>query len=315
MPLPTINDVQGVETILTNMLVGYKQAEERFVASRVFPPVSVPNDSGTFFVFTKKYWFLDEMKVRTPGQQYARAGFGLSTDTYATLQWALATAIADETEANSQVPMSLESAAVEWLAQKSLLRKEIQFAADFMTTSVWGTDDNNSTTDWDDFSAGDPIADVKTAVRTISNNTGMKPNAMVMGFIVDDAISNHPDIIDRMKYVQVATQANIRAVLASVFGVEQYLVSEASYSNTNEAATFSASAIIDDDCLVTYIAPSPGLFKASGGYSFNWAPGGGMGVVLRNRDDLNDTDLIKTKEQWDQKAVATDLGYFFADVV
>ena len=43
--------------------------------------------------------------------------------------------------------------------------------------------------------------------------------------------------------------------------------------------------------------------------------GGGGGVIINSRDELNDADLIKNKEQWDQKVVATDLGYFFSDVV
>jgi len=315
MPLPTINDVQAVEPILTNLLVGYKQDASRFVASQVFPVISTDKDSGTFYVFTKKYWFRTEMEERTPGQQYARADIGVSTDTYATLQWALGTPIADEIRANSQVPMDLETAAVEWLGQQSLIRKELSCAADFMATGVWGTDDDNSTTDWDDYSAGDPVKDIETAIRTISNNSGMGANTVCMGYVVHSALKNHPDLIDRVKYTSEATQGKMEAAIAALLGVDNYLVAKATYSNTNEASSFSATSIIDDDCLVCYVSPSPGIFSATAGLTFAWPGGGGNGVIMKNRDDLNDLDLIKTKEQWDQKAVATDLGYFFADVV
>jgi len=240
----------------------------------------------------------------------------METTTYSTLQWALSKAIADEELANSQVPMDLETATVRWLSQKNLLRKEIQFAADFMTTSVWETDDNNSTTDWDDYSAGDPVSDILTARRTISNSTGLDANTMTLGYIVHNALVNHPDIIDRMKYVQVAGVNAVEAGLVAVLGLANYWVGKASYSNTNEASSFSASAIIDDDALVCYTTPTPGIFEASAGYTFNWAPGGGLGAIRPVfRDEANDADLIKHKAQWDQKAVATDCGYFFADVV
>jgi hypothetical protein len=33
------------------------------------------------------------------------------------------------------------------------------------------------------------------------------------------------------------------------------------------------------------------------------------------REEAHDADLVRIKEQWDQKAVATDVGYFFADIV
>ena len=95
MTLPTINDVQAVEPILTNMLIGYKQADDRFVAGRVFPSVSVDNDSGTYYIVTKKYFFLDELKNRAPGGEFARVDYGLSTATYKTVQWAADNAIPD----------------------------------------------------------------------------------------------------------------------------------------------------------------------------------------------------------------------------
>ena len=314
MSLPTINDVQAVEPILTNLLVGYQQADMRFVAGRAFPAIPVDKDSGTYYTFTKTYWFLNEMKERAPGSQYARAGIAVSSTTYATLQWALAYPIADEIRANSQIPLDLENVAVQWLAQQSLIRKEVSWATDFMKTSVWGTDDTTST-DWDDYSTSDPVTNILTAKRTVSNNTGYDPNTMILGYIVHNALVNHPDILDRVKYVNSVTMNTVEAALSAVFGVPNYWVGKATYHAGNEAATFSASAIIDDDCLVAYVAPNPGLFTASAGYTFTWAPGGGAGTVLRNRDDLNDTDLIKAKEQWDQKAVATDLGYFFSDIV
>ena len=315
MSLPTINDVQAVEPVLTNLLVGYMQAEERFVASRVFPLVPTEKDSGTYYIFDKKFWLSDGMRPRAPGADYAQSGYGVSTTTYKTLQVALAKAIADEERANSQVPMDLEQATVMWLAQKNLIRKERAFSADFMVIGVWETDDDNSTTDWDDFSLGDPVSDIKTARRTISNSTGKKANTLVCGLIVADALENHPDIIDRVKYTRAATEAEMKSAMAAMFGLANYWVGESSYNSANEGQSFSAAAIIDDDALVCHVDPSAGIFGATAGKTFTWLPGGGEGLIINTRDDKNDADLIKMNAQWDQKAVATDLGYFFADVV
>lgn len=313
MSQPTGKSIQAVDPVLTNILVGYKQADDRFVAGRVFPVIPVDKKSGTFYKFTKKYWFLDEMETRAPGAKFARSGYGVETDTFDTLQWALAHAIADEDRANNQMPMSLEQAGLQWLAQQSNIRKERSFSTDFMKTSVWGTDDTTAT-DWDDTSS-DPVNDVLTARRTISNNTGFDGNSMVLGYIVHQALVNHPDLIDRVKYVQQATMATVESAIAAAFGVANYIVGKASYNSANEGQTFSAAAIIDDDCLVCHIAPTPGIMTASAGYTFAWDGGGGAGSVAMYRDDESDADVLKTKEQWDQKAVATDLGYFFSDIV
>ncbi len=314
MALPTINDVQLIEPVLTNMLVAYRQNADRFVAGRAFPSVPVSNDSGTYPILTKKYWFLDELARRAPGDPFARVEYGVESGTYKTEQWAADSAIADETRANSQIPMELERVAVELLAQRSMLRKEKAFSDDFMKTGVWGTS-NTTAVDWDDTTSGDPIADLLLASETISNNTGYMPNTLIVGHIVHRALMNHPDILDRIKYVMAGTQDNIRGALLSVLGIDNYLVSRATYSATNEAAAFAATPVIDDDALLIYSNPSAGLFDATAGKTFVWGPGGGEGTIYRYRSNSRHADVVQHKEQWDQAVVAADLGYFFSDIV
>lgn len=312
MGLPTTNQVQAVDSVLTNMMVGYRQDDTRFVALRAFPAVQVAERAGTYYIATKKYWFLDELQQRAPGGDFRSVGYGLTTSTYETLQWAAEQPIADEDIAANQAPVGLEVMAVSRLANLSAIRKERAFAADFMTTSVWANDDT-TTNDWDDFVTGDPAKDILDARRTISNNTGMDGNTMVAGYIVYQALTLHPDIIDRIKYTQAAGQNAVESALSNVLGIN-VLVSKATYNSANEAGTFTAAAIIDDDALICHVNPNAGVFDATAGKTFVWAPGGGAGMIYRDRN-TNHANLIQHKEQWDQKVVASDMGYFFSDVV
>ena len=312
--MPTINDVQTIEPVLTNMLAAYRQNAARFVAGRVFPAVQVNTDSGTFYKFAAKYWQSDGLQPRAPGDPFARVDFGIESDTYKTLQWAADYALPDEVRANSMLPMDWERAGVEYLLQLSLLRKELQWATDFMKTGVWGTD-NSSATDWDDYSSGDPIADIMTASDTISQATGYTPNTLVVGSIVDRALMGHPDVLDRIKYTQSATNASVRSAIAAVLGIENYLVSSAIYNTANEGAAASTSPVIDDDALLLYVNPSAGSFDISAGKTFVWGGGGGEGTIYRYRDFSRHADVIQIKEQWDQKVVASALGYFWSDIV
>jgi hypothetical protein len=316
MTTPTMNDVLAVDPVLTNLLVGYMQADSRFVADRVFPAVSVEKADGTFYKMTKKYWFADEMKVRAPGSPFPEGDYGLETDTFATLQYALSKAIADEVRANNQAPMDLETATVRWLSQQMLIRKERAFASDFMAASVWGTTDNNSATDWDDFEAGDPVANIATGKQTISVNTGYEPRHLVCGLVVYDALKQHPDIIDRIKYTTAATAAAVQAAVAAVLDLDEIIVGRASYNSANEAQTASYAAVIDDDALLCYVDRAAGIMGATAGKTFAWAPGGGAGSILPVvRDNINHRDLVQAWMQWDQKATATDLGYIWLDIV
>ena len=311
----TRNDITAVDPVLTNMLVSYRQDASRFVSTQLFPVIDVANPSGTYYIFDKKYWMSDEMEQRPWGGDYARAKFGVSTSTYETQQWGLEVPIADEERRANQAPMELEEAAVDFLGQKSMIRKERAFVSDFIKTSVWANEDNDSTTDWDDFTSGDPVGDVLTAVRTVSNSTGTSPNTLAVGFIVHNALINHPDIIDRVKYVNMAGVRGVSNAMAALFDMERYIPAKASYNTANEGQSASMSAIFDDDALVAYVNPSPNLKRPSAGYTLAWPGGGGEGVIRNVRDDDNERDLIKIKEEWDQKIVATDLGYLFLGVV
>ena len=313
--LPTRNDVQAVDEVLTNMLVAYKQTQDRFVAGQLFPEVPVKADSGTYYLLAQGDWFRDGMQARPAGADFAFDEWAVSTTTYKTKQWALAKSIPDEIRANSQLPMELENLTVEWLGQQSLIRKERGFAADFMTTSVWTTTDNNSATDWDDFQNGDPVNNVLTYYRTIDQLTGMQPNTLMVGQIVDMALRIHPDILDRIKYTSAATQAAVRSAMAALFGVDRYLVALAIYNSANPAQTASYSAIIDDDALLLHVAPRPGIFTASGGYTFTWAGGGGNGSIYQYYDNATHSTVVQSKEEWDQKVIGAGLGALWLDIV
>jgi hypothetical protein len=317
MALPTLNDVLISNPVLTNMLVGYMQADTRFVALRAFPAGPVDKDAGSYAVFTKKYWFVDGLQPRAAGDGFARSGYGITSDSYATLQWGLEHLIADETRRNSQVPGDLEQAAVRWLGQQSLIRKERAFAADFMVINVWATDATGGSTftKWSTYASSDPWKDMRTGRRTISQSTGMAANTAVCGEIVEDTLMNHPDIIDRLKHTQAATAGNLRGGLAGVFGVDNFLVSMASYNSANTGQDASMAAIIDDDLLLCVVASGPDMNTATAGKTFTWDGAGGAGTIDTYREEQSKSDVVRIQEAWDQKATATDTGYFFVDCV
>lgn len=318
MALPTINDVQLTEPVLTNLLQGYLQSDTRFVATQVFPPLPVENDSGTIPIFTKKYWFVDRLEERAPGQTFEKFGYGISSDTYKTLQYAMAHKIPDEVRANSQMPLDLEQAALQWIAQASLIRKEAQFASVAFGASAW---DNSVTggsnfTKWSDYSGSDPVDDVRTGKRTISQNTGLMPDVLVMGEIVEDRLLNHPDLVDRIKYTERGTADNVRSALAAILGVDDVLVSMAIENTANEGQSATYSVIVDDDALLLATNPAAGPFSPTAGRTLTWAPGGGLGSISNSYyDDDTESDMLNHKEQWVMKVVASDLGYEFTDAV
>ena len=107
--------------------------------------------------------------------------------------------------------------------------------------------------------------------------------------------------------------------MAALFELDQIVVMEAVQNTANKGATDAHSFIgTGPDALLCYSAPSPGLMVPSAGYTFSWT--GFLGAsqngmrMKRFRMDHLESDRIEIDQAYDQKVVASELGYFFDDV-
>jgi hypothetical protein len=318
MAQPSRTDVHPVDPVLSNYAQAYINDEMSFVASRAIPWEPVDSAGGTFITYTKGFWFSDEVEERAYGGDYPMAGYGLSSSTYKTLQYALAHPIPDETEAASQTPMSLRQAGIRFLSSKFLIRRERAFASEFMNTSNWTTNSSGGDsgfTKWSDTAGSDPIGNIRTCIRTVQQLIGRAPNTAIMGQIVWDKLIEHPDVIDRVKYTQTANSVNIMQAIAGITEIPNWYVSRAVYNSAIEGQDASLSAIIDDDILFAYVNPNNAPMDPTGGKVFFWEPGGGQGGIREYYDDEKDAQMLKWKEQWDMKVVGADAGYILDDIV
>ncbi len=315
MPQPTVNQVHQ-DVPLTAFSLAYMLSQDQFVADQAFPILPVTKQSDKYYTYDIGPWLRDQMKRRAPGEDYAMSGWTLSTDSYLCDQWALAHPIADEERDNSDDALDQDQDAAEFLMQQALIRRERAFSSDFMVTGVWTTD-NSTATDWD-ASGGLPITNVQVAARTILSASGKSPNVAVMGLIVFQALQTNAQITDLVKYTSRALPNDLSAaIIASALGVERVLVGTASYESAEEGVTSSILPILDDDCLIAHVAERAGRKVPTAGMTFVWAKesGGGVGTIVRVRDDMHDRDVAKIKMNFDQKKVAAGMGYFFTDIV
>lgn len=299
---------------------------EHYVADKVFPIVFVEKQSDIYPVYDRGYFFADEGEkmVRAPGTIAAKSGWKLTnTNTYFSQNFAIGVDIPDELRANADAVFNLDNDATLFLTQLQMIRRERAFAADFMTTSVWGTDVTGTTdfTKWSDYGASDPITDLENGMDSVESKTGHRPNKLIMGAIVWRRLKNHPDLIDRIKGGATSTAPALvqRQLLAQILEVDEVLVGRASYRTSVEGATLAMARIIDDDALLLYTPSNPSLLTPSAGYTFMWRPmvGGGQATqyIRKGRDERPKLDWLEAHSHFDQVATEAQSGYFLADVV
>ncbi|HSG63302.1 MAG TPA: hypothetical protein VLA24_17895 [Pseudomonadales bacterium] len=319
MPQPTLSQVH-IDAVLSNISVAYMQNEMNFIAGRVFPTVPVAKKSDKYFTFTKNDWFRDEMQVRADGDESAGSGYNNGTDNYSCEVWALHKDIGNQTRANSDNPLDPDRDATMFLTSRGLLRRETQWVTDYFTTSVWGTDVVGATDFivWSNYATSDPIEDIETGKTAILSTTGFLPNTLVLGYEAYSKLRRHPDIIDLSKYV---TADNINEQrLADVFELDNVYVSKAVKATNNEGETAAYGLTHGKHAMLCYVNPNPGLLAPSAGYVFNWT---GVGENILQLESAISSFYIQERKAtrieiemaWDNKVVATDLGYFFSGAV
>jgi hypothetical protein len=313
MAQPTGSDVH-VDAALSAISVGYQNSG--YIADSIFPMVRSSKQSDKYYTWTKDFWFRNYVEMRTAGDTYPEGALELSSTSYFCDIFHLAYPLNDEDIANQDEAVELQITGAEWLADQFMLNREAAIVADFFKTGVWGTDVTLSGTDqWSDFANSDPETDIRTGSQTIQKSTGSKPNKLIIGKEVADKLAQHPLLLEKYKYTNVANLTI--AQISDSLGLPEIVVGESIDNTAQEGATFSGEYTWGKNGMLLHVASSPGRRVPSAGYTFVWpVDGEDLVVSIKNiRQDERDRNLLQAKHAFDQKAVATDLGYFIAAAV
>lgn len=317
-----------IDRALTQISVAYMQEPSVYIADKVFPVIPVNKQSDRYFRYLKEDWFRDEAEERALGTESAGGDYEIdNTPTYFCRKYAYHKDVFEEDRANSDDPLTPDEDATEFVTDKLLLRREIAWATQFFTTGIWGTEwtgkaaDNATNKEFQYFSnpQSNPIGFITNRATDMQEATGKRPNKLVIGQRVFDALKNHPAILDRIKY----TQKGVVTIdlLATLFEVDQVLIAGAIKNTAAKKQAANMEFIFGSNALLCYTTNKPSLKKATAGYIFAWK--GLMGAnayggrILRIPVPLlgEGTERIEGELAFDMKVVASDLGVFLNGAV
>lgn len=319
MPLPQAANVH-IDQFLTEMSVGFIQAPSHFVADMAAPLVRSAKQSNKIPGYSIADLYRDEMQLRAAGTESAGGGYRVTSDTYFCDVYASHIDVDDLTVAAADAPFDLYTDATRVLVQRERIKREVAFAAELFTTSLWtgGTSADPSAASmsaaWDDPSST-PIEDVHDQAHSILVKTGYLPNVLVLNNLGWFALKNHPDVVDRVKHTSgdVVTED----IVARLLGLEKVLVCRATRNTAQEGIAASFSQIAGNSALLVYVAGSPGQWEPSGAYTFVWTgyPGSSDGRLIRRfRVEEKRSTRIEIEAAFDMKLIAANLGCFITSV-
>ena len=321
-------------TALTNMALAYYQNAANYFAKGIFPICRVQLSSDNYYIFDKEDLLRDSWQRKPAYGKVMPTVISEHTATYNCQvdQMIMGVDLIRQTDVDRRQGPSVSDPRVQrtkTIAEQANIHQDRIFAEAFFKEGVWANEfaGVDSTTPADKefikFSNGnsDPIKLIADQKLAMHEQTGRTPNKLAMGANVFNALTQHPGILERVKYSgSTANPAMVtKNVLAQLFGVEELVVLMSIYNKASLGADADMSFIGDPNAmLLAYATNTPSVEEPSAGYIFTWDMlGDGQILPIRQYQGENGTDseYIDGLMAYDIRKTADDLAVFFKDVV
>ena len=312
MPEPTLSDIH-VDSALTDFSLALFQETGRFVAPSIFPVTNVPKRSGKYFTYDTAELRRSDAEKRAPGTESKVRSYKLSTDNYHCEVYSIAIDVSEQERANADEALDPEEDAARIATQDIQIAMDRAWTNAAFTTGIWGTE---STATWNT-STGDVVGDFQTGIQSMLEDTGMRPNTLVLGAESwYSGLWTSTQLINRLP--DNAARIITPNFMKDLFGFDNVYILD-TVEQTVESSTGSPAFIHTDHALLAYVDPAAGLRSPTAGKTFMWSglTGGGSGIRTK-RLDMPWKDAmprVEVDSAFDFKVTSTPLGYLIKHTV
>ena len=307
--MPLVSQVKH-DPVLTNISVQFRPAQGGYLADMVAPPVPVRLETADYWVYDRSRFDTPDSH-RAPRGEFNRIEWSATKKSYSCEEYGLEQPIDDRERSNAAFPLQPDIDSTEIVTDMVLNNREKRITDQCLSTKVVTKNTTLSgTAQWsDDSGSSHPLDDARVARTTMFDATGMRPNMLVIGYKVFEALKVHSDIIERFQYV---TGGIVTAdILKQYFEVDMLYIGGVLRRTSNEGATDAYADVWGKDALFFYSERRPALKRPSFMYTMRVR---GMSAE-RYREDKIKSDVIRVSEIQDEHVVASDLGYLIKNAI
>lgn len=317
---------------LTNMSMAFFANPDDFVATKIFPICPVAQSSSYYYTFSKADLARDNVSRKPAFGKVAPAVMGSTDDTYKCEVDQVIVGI-DQIGAldyqRSRAPGVADPrrAKVRFAAEQMLLHLDVLFANKFFNKDAWsnvytGVESNPGEKQMLKFNDANfsPVDFFDARKREIKLSGRRTPNKLVLGIDAYNALKNHPDIVERVKYSGSTPNPAIvnENVLAQVLGLEEVVVLQATYNSAGIGQENMEFICNPSDALLCYTTKTPAIDEPSAGYIFTWDMlGNGSFTAFDQYEGEKGThsEFIEGLMSSDMKQTCKDLAIYFTACV
>ncbi|ALA68827.1 hypothetical protein GT50_00510 [Geobacillus stearothermophilus 10] len=304
--MPGLEKTRIVDPILTNVAIGYKNAE--YVGESLFPVVPVDKEQGKI-----PKWGAEAFRIYNTRRQIRsktnRIEMDATTVPYSLEEEALEAPIDDRELEEAAEVLKLEMSRTKMLTDNIRLKMEKDQADVAQNVANYSPGHVEALSGTDKFSdpASKPIDVIGDARATVRSKIGIYPNVLLMGASVYEVLKNHSAIIDKIKYSQkgIATAD----LLAEIFDVKKVVVGKAVYADRDG----TMRDIWGANLILAYVPEnSADIWVPSYGYTMRKK---GRPQTTKYRDETVKSNIIHVSDVYGVELTAKDAGFLITGAV
>lgn len=348
MPQPEFRGLTGsYSPLLTTLAISYLGGiQEDYVGRRLFPGVPTANSFGIYKKIPRGSFLRSKAKKLANNEAAPIGGFDYAEDNFSVDTYGIAANWTDKDLNAAQVggigAANLVRHKTLYVTQQAMLRLEQDTATLTRNFGSWSTNYTGIASGggaptsaqfikWSDYLNSDPVSDFKRWKESMKLATGYDPNKFLLTRAPWRILSEHPDIIDRIKYTGTSSapaKVSLQTV-AALFEIDEIIVPGGVINSAEEGQPDAVDWIWGADCWLGYTTAAPSIDNPSAGYHFNWT-GAGMGTSpAAFQGQVNDEGMhirqytenrpaayfVESNLFTTPKVTATDLGNAITSVI
>ena len=300
-----------IDPVLTTAARGYRHPMH--VARMLFPAVPTGARGGNRIEFNRDD-FRRVNSLRAPGAATRHIQFGHRGVKFALDQHRLAgkQPLEPAQDAAMVAGVDMNMRTVDGVQAVISLEKEIDAAIKATTAASYDAThvSTPSVANRWDADGSSPTDQVASAISAIRQETGMRPNTMVLGGQVYDKVRVHPDVKQQIRYKDGGKQIASKEDLAMLWDIPNVYVGDAIYVDEDDATTDVWGAHV----VIAYTkVGSATMYEPSYGYTYQLA---GTPLVEEPDFDRNENSwLYYVCDEYSQEIVGADAGYLIRNAV
>jgi hypothetical protein len=302
----TLSLKRVVDPVLTNLARGYHNAI--MIATELFPIVTVSKEGGKIPEFTKESFkiYNTERAIRANSNRINPED--RSSIDFVLTEHDLEYPVDYREEDEDALPTKINATRVCVDGIKLRLEKIAADAAQTLANFPSGNKVTLAAGDKFDNASSDPFPIFSTAVESVRQSIGVRPNICVMGASAYAALKEHPGVLDRIKYSQKGVVTP--ELLKQLLDFEKLVIGDAVYAADDGAF----SDVWSDNVIIAYVPKQlsnipRSYYEPAFGYTLRKKNMPVVDTYTENGKVL----LVRNTDTFVSKIVGSDAGYLIND--